>query len=230
MKYVAYYRVSTKRQGQSGLGLEAQKTAVHNFISSRGESETPPPFVEVESGKNSDRPELKKAIVRCKQTNSTLLIAKLDRLSRNVSFIFALRDELQSAGIDFVAADLPEANTLTLGIMATMAQHEREIISQRTRDGLAEAKKKGKKLGNPQNLTNDARLKAHTSIRLNARKDKSVRHAFHFIKPLRVAGMSYAKIAEQLNDEGYRTRRGKEFFAIQVQRIYERLNDPNISS
>src|SRR6056297_1708444 len=132
-KFIAYYRVSTKQQGASGLGLEAQKTAVKNFIHSRGASEIPPPFTEIESGKNDDRQELRKAISRCKETGATLLIAKLDRLSRNASFIFTLRDELQQAGVDFIACDMPEANTLTIGIMATMAQHEREIISKRTK-------------------------------------------------------------------------------------------------
>lgn len=223
MTYVVYYRVSTKQQGNSGLGLEAQKTAVANFLKSRNESEIPPAFTEVESGNNAERPQLEKAVLRCKQTGSTLLIAKLDRLSRNIEFIFKLRGELQKAGVDFVATDLPEANTLTLGIMATMAQHEREIISQRTKAGLAEAKRRGKKLGNPQNLTSQARDKAHTNISKSARQDKSVRHAFHFIKPLKENGLSYAKIAEKLNSEGYRTRTGKEFHAIQVQRIYDRL-------
>lgn len=224
IKYTAYYRVSTKQQGNSGLGLEAQKTAVANFIKSRGAIEVPPPFVEVESGKNNDRPELRKAIDFCKKSGSTLLIAKLDRLSRNASFIFQLRDELQRANVDFIACDLPEANTLTLGIMASMAQHEAEIISQRTKAGLAEAKRRGVKLGNPNNLTPEAKAKARKTISDSARTDKSVRHAFHFIEPLRKAGQSFASIAKQLNSEGYRTRTGKDFHAIQVKRIFDRLS------
>lgn len=224
MEYVAYYRVSTKQQGKSGLGLDAQKTAVKNFIESKGGAEVPPPFTEIESGKNDKRPELRKAINRCKQTGATLLIAKLDRLSRNASFIFTLRDELQQAGVDFIACDMPEANTLTIGIMATMAQHEREIISKRTKEGLAEAKKRGVQLGNPENLTDDARAKAHRSISNKARNAKAVRHAFHFIKPLREKGESYKSIADQLNDEGYTTRTGKQFHASQVSRIWKRLN------
>lgn len=225
MEYVAYYRVSTKQQGKSGLGLEAQKTAVKNFIESKGGKELPPPFTEVESGKNDQRPELKKAIERCKETGSTLLIAKLDRLSRNASFIFKLRDELQASGVDFIACDMPEANTLTIGMMASMAQHEREVISKRTKEGLAEAKRNGKELGTPENLTEEARKKAHKTISKRARTDKAVRHAFHFIKPLREQGESYSSIAKKLNEEGYRTRKGKEFHAIQVSRIWKRLKD-----
>ena len=223
MDYTAYYRVSTRQQGNSGLGLEAQKTAVSNFIKSRGAIEVPPPFIEVESGKNNDRPELKKAIKHCKQNGTTLLIAKLDRLSRNASFILNLKDELNQANVEFVACDMPQANTLTLGIMAVMAQHEAEIISERTKAGLAEAKRRGVQLGNPENLTDDARKKAHASISKKARNDQTVRHAFHFIKPLREQGISYNQIADELNTEGYKTRTGKDFHAIQVQRIYKRL-------
>jgi len=223
MKFIAYYRVSTKQQGASGLGIDAQKTAVKQFITSRGGLEVPPPFTEIESGKDDDRPELRKAINRCKETGATLLIAKLDRLSRNASFIFTLRDELQQAGVDFIACDMPEANTLTIGIMATMAQHEREIISKRTKEGLAEAKKRGVQLGNPENLTQDAKDKAHRTISRKARTAKEVRHAFHFIKPLREAGDSFQSIADKLNSEGYRTRTGKQFHASQVSRIWKRL-------
>ncbi len=223
MKFIAYYRVSTKQQGASGLGMDAQKTAVKQFITSRGGLEIPPPFTEIESGKDDDRPELRKAINRCKETGATLLIAKIDRLSRNASFIFTLRDELQQAGVDFIACDMPEANTLTIGIMATMAQHEREIISKRTKEGLAEAKKRGVQLGNPQNLTQDAKDKAHRTISRKALTAKEVRHAFHFIKPLREAGDSFQSIADKLNSEGYRTRTGKQFHASQVSRIWKRL-------
>jgi len=224
MKYVVYYRVSSKQQGTSGLGLEAQKTAVEKYLSEHKAEEIPPSFTEVESGKNNNRPELRKAINRCKEVRATLLIARLDRLARNVAFIFHLKEELQAAGVDFVALDLPDANTLTLGIMASMAQHEREIISQRTKAGLAEARRRGKKLGSPQNLTDEARKKAHASISRKAREDQTVRHAWHFIKPRREQGMSFQQIADELNREGYRTRTGKEFFAQQVYNIWKRFN------
>ncbi len=224
MKYVVYYRVSSKQQGQSGLGLESQKTAVEQYLASNKAEEIPPSFREVESGKNNHRPELRKAIDRCKETGSCLLIAKLDRLARNVAFIFHLKEELQSAGVDFVALDLPDANTLTLGIMASMAQHEREIISERTKAGLQEAKRRGKRLGSPQNLTDEARKKAHASISKKAREDQSVRYAWHFIKPRREAGMSFQLIADELNREGYRTRKDRKFHAQQVYNIWKRFN------
>ena len=123
MKFTAYYRVSTKQQGKSGLGLDAQKEAVRRYVTGKGEA-VPPPFVEIESGKKNDRPVLKQAIEHCKANKTTLLIAKLDRLSRNAAFLLNLQDELQRSGVSFVACDMPEANNLTIGIMAVMAQDE----------------------------------------------------------------------------------------------------------
>jgi len=155
--FVAYYRVSTAKQGQSGLGLEAQEAAVNSFIASKADAKLiAPPFVEVESGKRNDRPELAKALHRAKVTGSTLLIAKLDRLSRNAAFLINLRD----AGVSFVAADMPEANSFTIGIMALVAQQEREAISSRTKAALQAVKSRVavngqrkhpevKRLGNP---------------------------------------------------------------------------------
>ena len=124
-KYVAYYRVSTKAQGDSGLGLEGQRSAVFNFVKGTIVAE----FTEVESGKNNQRAQLSAAIDRAKKENAVLVIAKLDRLSRNASFIFTLRD----SGVNFQCVDMPDANTLTIGIFATLAQHERELISSRTK-------------------------------------------------------------------------------------------------
>jgi len=224
-KYIVYYRVSTKEQGISGLGIDAQKTAVQSFLKQAKAEEIPPSFTEIESGKNNKRPELRKAINRCKETGATLLIAKLDRLSRNIAFIFTLKEELHTAGVDFKALDLPEANTLTLGIMASMAQHEREIISQRTKAGLKEAKARGKILGNPSNLTDESRRRATLSITTNAREDTNTRHAFHFIKPRKEQGQTFQSIADQLNAEGYTTRRGKAFHAWQVYNIYKRFTE-----
>lgn len=142
MKYVAYYRVSTKKQGQSGLGLEAQRSAVEKFTSNYSD-DILTEFTDIESGKNDDRPELKKAIEEAKRNNAQLIIAKLDRLSRNAAFIFTLRD----SKVDFICADMPTANSVTIGIMAVLAQDERERISQRTKAALFELKKQGKKLG-----------------------------------------------------------------------------------
>jgi hypothetical protein len=128
-RFVAYERVSTKRQGASGLGLAAQRKAIDDFLASRG-AEVIARFTEVESGKLANRPELAKALHLAKVTGATLLIAKLDRLSRNAAFLLTLRD----SGVRFVAADMPEANDLTVGIMALVAEQEREAISRRTRE------------------------------------------------------------------------------------------------
>ena len=144
MKFVAYYRVSTDKQGRSGLGLEAQLATVENYAARSG-GDIIASFQEVESGKRSDRPELLKALALCRQKKATLIIAKLDRLSRNVAFIA----NLMESRVEFVACDMPEANKLTLHIMAAMAQHEREATSQRTKEALQAAKARGQRLGNP---------------------------------------------------------------------------------
>ena len=144
MKIVAYQRVSTARQGASGLGLEAQTKAIGDFVSHR-RATVIGTFREVESGKNNERPELTRALHLCKVTGATLLISKLDRLSRNAAFLLTLRD----SGVKFIAADMPDANDLTVGVMALVAQQEREAISKRTREALAAAKARGVKLGNP---------------------------------------------------------------------------------
>jgi DNA invertase Pin-like site-specific DNA recombinase len=138
-------RVSTKRQGTSGLVLEAQRKAIDDLAASRG-AEAIARFTEIESGKLANRPELAKALHLAKVTGSTLLIAKLDRLSRNASFLLTLRD----SGVRFVAADMPEAKDLTVGIMVLVAEQEREAISRRTREALAAARARGVRLGNPQ--------------------------------------------------------------------------------
>src|SRR6202047_102390 len=143
-KFVAYFRVSTDRQGKSGLGLEAQRESVMNCLDG-GRWTLIAEFTEVESGKRNDRPELEKALASCKKQKAKLVIAKLDRLSRNLAFIAALMD----SGVEFIAVDNPHANKLTVHILAAVAQHEREMIGQRTRDALQAAKARGKRLGNP---------------------------------------------------------------------------------
>jgi len=143
-RFVSYLRVSTARQGRSGLGLEAQRSAVKTYLDG-GRWTLVREFVEVESGKRDDRPQLAKALHLCKVSGATLVIAKLDRLSRNAAFLLSLRD----AGVKFVAADMPEANSTVVGIMAVLAQDERERISARIKAALAEAKRRGTKLGNP---------------------------------------------------------------------------------
>src|ERR687889_2865459 len=148
-RFVSYLRVSTDRQGRSGLGLEAQRKAVEDFLNG-GRWNLIAEFVEVETGKRDDRPKLAEALSLCRLHNATLVIAKLDRLSRDAAFLLGL----QKAGVRFVAADMPEANEMVVGIMAVVAQAEREMISARTRAALAVAKARGKRLGNPSNLRN----------------------------------------------------------------------------
>src|SRR5262249_24383464 len=134
-RFVAYLRVSTQQQGKRGLGIEAQREAIARFIADRRRTLVAPEYVETESGADNDRPKLTAALRRCRVTGATLVVAKLDRLSRNAAFLLTLRD----SGVPFVACDLPEANTLTIGVMAAMAQHEREVISARTVAALAAA-------------------------------------------------------------------------------------------
>ena len=214
-KFVAYYRVSTNRQGKSGLGLAAQNETVANYCMDRGKIIAE--FTEIESGKNNDRVKLKRAIELAKQQQATLLIAKLDRLSRNAAFIMTLKD----SGVSFVACDMPNANTLTIGIFASMAQWERERISQRIKEALRQAKKKGKKLGNPQNLTRMAAIKGGQSRKTKAINEPKNKEAYRLIKVLKEQGNSYRIIAERLNSEGLRTVRGKLFHITTVARIYK---------
>ncbi|HTF18142.1 MAG TPA: recombinase family protein [Chryseolinea sp.] len=215
---IAYYRVSTKRQGKSGLGLEAQQKTVQDFISGDKRRSLIAEYKDIESGKNDSRPNLLKAIEHAKKVGATLLIAKLDRLSRNVSFIFTLRD----TKVDFKALDLPDANTLTIGIFASMAQHEREIISKRIKDALAAKRRRGEPLGSPDNMTSKGR-KAGVKSRMDAaRTNKNNIQALAMIQLLRKDKMSYRAIAERLNELQYKTSKGSKFEAISVSRILNR--------
>lgn len=212
MEYIAYYRVSTKQQGQSGLGLEAQKAIVESFIKA-GDS-IAAEFIEVESGKRDDRPELQKAIETANASGATLLIAKLDRLSRNAGFIFALRD----SGVRFVAADMPDANTLTIGIFATIAQHERELISQRTKAALAAKAARGETWERPK-LTDEQRAMGREKRSMMARQDGRNRTAAELARLYREQGKGYQVIADTLNRNGHKTRTGKSFKAMTVKRL-----------
>ena len=218
--FIAYYRVSTKMQSVSGLGLEAQKASVLNYIKHNG-NRIIGEFTEVESGKNNNRPELLKAINEAKQNNATLVIAKLDRLSRNLTFISTLMD----TKVKFICADMPDANELTISIFASLAQWERKKISQRTKEALKAKKEREPNWipGTPANLTKEAILKAHASTSYKARNDMNVRHAYHYIAPLRDQGQSYQAIATMLNEEGYKTRSGMNFHAMQVYNILRRF-------
>lgn len=221
-KYICYYRVSTKKQGKSGLGLDAQRTICENYVENQ-KGIIVNSFVEVESGKNDNREQLHTAIAECKQTNSTLLIAKLDRLSRNVEFIFSLKN----SGVNFTCVDLPELNTMTLGIFSTFAQSERERISERITVALAEKKKKGVKLGKPENLSNNFEKAYSNSLatrQSNAVNNENNRKAGLLVVSLRDGGKTWNEITKTLNNNGFHTRRGCMFGVTQVVRLYNRYN------
>jgi DNA invertase Pin-like site-specific DNA recombinase len=211
-KYVAYYRVSTQRQGASGLGVEAQQAAVRTYV---GSASILNEYTEIESGKQNQRPKLLAAIKEAKAAGATLLIAKLDRLSRNAGFIFSLRD----SGVDFVCADMPDANTLTVGIFAVLAQHERELISQRTKAALTAKKDRGDALGTPANLDAAARAKGLATRQGNAATAEANVKAAYIIADKQLQGWKLQQIADHLNNVGYRTRRGCLFTACAVQRL-----------
>lgn len=209
--YVAYYRVSTKKQGESGLGLDAQRSAVAGFVKGAIMAE----FTEVESGKKNQREQLRLAIERAKKEGAVLVIAKLDRLSRNASFIFTLRD----SGANFQCVDMPDANTLTIGIFATLAQHERELISGRTKAALAQKRAQGAKLGKPENLTPEAQAKGVAGNVRRAALNENNRRAASMIAQMRQAGQNLTQIAAELNRAGFRTARGGQFQPTQVMRL-----------
>lgn len=216
MKYIAYYRVSTQKQGASGLGLDAQRIAVTAFVSCTDciISE----YVEIESGKKNNRVQLDAALAHARAAGAVLVVAKLDRLSRNVGFLFALRD----AGVDFRCVDMPDLNTLTLGMFATIAQHERELISERTRAALRAKRERGDKLGNPQNLTDEARARGRAARTEKSRTNPNNTRAEAFARSLHSSGVGLREIARRLNDSGFKTADGYRFQAVQVSRLLSR--------
>lgn len=212
--FIAYYRVSTDRQGRSGLGLEAQRQAVEDFLNGR-EWEVVGAFTEVESGKRKDRPELAKAIEACKRQNARLVIAKLDRLARNVAFVA----NLMEGGIDFVACDIPEANRLTIHILAAVAEHERELISQRTKAALQAAKARGVRLGSP-----NPRKGSIQGVQANKESaDRFAANVRPLIDDIRAMGITTLRgIAKTLNVRGVSTARGGSWHAATVRNLLQR--------
>jgi DNA invertase Pin-like site-specific DNA recombinase len=225
-RLVAYERVSTARQGASGLGLEAQRKVIEDFAASRG-AEVLARFTEVESGRKADRPELLKALHLAKVTGATLVIAKLDRLSRNAAFLLALRD----SGVRFVAVDMPEANDLTVGIMALVAQAEREAISRRTKEALAVAKARGVKLGNPNGAESLRRAGKGGSApwaTVSANAAAFAADLMPVLADIRAEGhTSLRATAAELTARGIRTRRGGKWSVGNVGRLISRLESEN---
>lgn len=218
MKLVSYYRVSTTRQGRSGLGLEGQREAVRQYIGD--DNYVVDEFVEIESGRSSGRPQLKRAIEACKAWKAKLVIAKLDRLSRNVAFISALMD----SDIEFIAVDFPNANRLTLHILAAVAEHEAVCISTRTREALGCAKARGRSLGGYRGTvpSDCCRSQARVSVRKSA--DQRLLAVWPIIFPL-IGGdpISRSRLAGLLNLKGIPTFRdgANGWGAVQVGRMLE---------
>lgn len=205
-RFVSYLRVSTARQGKSGLGLEAQKEAIHNYLNG-GKWKLLNEFVEIESGKRDDnRPQLQAALEVCRRKKATLLIAKLDRLGRNVAFISSLME----SGVEFTACDFPTANKLTVHILAAMGQYEREMISKRTSEALKAARVRGVKLGSPVGISYEAQLKGakHAKAARIRKADRYAKDVYPVIKSYLDEGMSLNGIARQLRVDGELTPRG----------------------
>ena len=217
-KFVAYYRVSTAKQGTSGLGLEAQEHAVLEYLNG-GQWKLIQKFVEVESGRHNDRPELARALALCRVHNATLIIAKLDRLARNVAFI----SNLMESGVEFVAVDFPQANRLTVHILAAVAEHEAEMVSARTKAALAAAKARGVKLGgNRGKLTPQLAASAAKASAL-VRKERAQKRNIDLlpvIEAARAAGMTTLRaVAAFLNEQGIPAPRAGRWCANSVRRV-----------
>ena len=204
-RYVAYYRVSTKRQGHSGLGLEAQRAAVAAFLQRDG---WPPvkEFTEVESGKNDDRPELQRAFEACRVYQAVLVVAKLDRLARDAAFLLSL----EKAGVEFRCCDMPDLNRFSLTVLAGAAEYEAHQISERTKAALAAAKARGVKLGTtgPANLKNQAEGRRRGREAQATKAQRFAESMAPFIMPRAEAGMTLRQIAKALEEERIPTSRG----------------------
>jgi DNA invertase Pin-like site-specific DNA recombinase len=217
-KWVSYLRVSTARQGKSGLGLEAQRYAVETYLNG-GKWELIKEYVEVETGKRSDRPELAAALSACRVYGAKLVIAKMDRLSRNAHFLLGL----QEAGVEFVAADMPNANRLTVGIMAMVAEQEGKAISERTKAALAEAKRRGVKLGGDRGVVPDAESRRKAGAAVQRRVEQRTRDLAPTVTQIQGRGInSLQGIARALNSMGITTARGGQWDATQVKRLLAR--------
>jgi DNA invertase Pin-like site-specific DNA recombinase len=213
--FVCYYRVSTTQQGISGLGLDAQREQVRQYINSVG-GEVVEEFTEVESGKRSDRPVLRDAIERCRNTGSTLLVAKLDRLSRNLHFITTL----QQSKVNFLAVDNPHATRFLIHILVAVAEYERTMISTRTKSALEAAKRRGVRLGNPR--IGEAVVRSSVVRRTECQNRYAT--LVPTLRELRTQGITrLTDLADGLNRRGFTTSRGCRFTPTHIHRILKTL-------
>lgn len=221
MHFVTYLRVSTDRQGKSGLGLEAQRAAVADRVAGKGEIAAE--YVEIESGKKNDRPQLARALAEAKRIGAVLLIAKLDRLARNVAFIANLLE----AGVEIAAADMPEANRFLLHVMAAVAEHEGRAISDRTRAALAAAKARGVALGwSMPGRAGEQHQAARKGAERNAQKaDQHAANVLPVIRQIAGGGASLRRTADELNARGIKTARGGQWHAATVRNVMARENE-----
>ena len=221
MLFVVYLRVSTDRQGKSGLGLEAQRAAVTDHVAGKGQIAAE--YVEIESGKKNRRPQLARAMAEAKRIGAVLLIAKLDRLARNVAFIANLLE----SGVEIAAADMPEANRFLLHVMAAVAEHEAQAISDRTRAALAAAKARGVALGwSMPERRDEQRQASRKGAAKNAQKaDQHAANVQPIIHQIAAEGASLRKIANELNTRGIRTARGGLWYAATVRNALQRASE-----
>jgi len=217
-RFVAYYRVSTARQGRSGLGLDAQRQAVTDHLNG-GSWRLVAEHTEVESGGRTDRPELARAIGACRRHRATLIIAKLDRLSRDAHFLLGL----QKAGVEFIAADMPTANRLTVGILALVAEEERRAISRRTKEALAAARRRGVKLGSPRPERGAAVGLPRARAARRKQADAFAASVLPTVKELTGRGLSLRAVARELTDRGIAAPRGGSWGPQSVANVLSRM-------
>jgi DNA invertase Pin-like site-specific DNA recombinase len=219
-KFVAYYRVSTQRQGRSGLGLEAQQTAVRDYLNG-GDWRLVAELTEVESGRHSDRPKLAEALKLCRLHGATLVVAKLDRLSRNVAFL----SNLMESNVDFHAVDFPQANRLTIHILAAVAEHEAKMISERTKVALAAAKARGVKLGGDRGATISPKMSKAGRAAIQKRVQARAADLAPIIKDLQAGGATTLQaLADGLNERGIPAARGGQWSTPQVMRVLDQMD------
>ncbi|MBC5614150.1 recombinase family protein [Bacteroides hominis] len=216
--YIAYLRQSTTKQERSGLGIEAQRDIINSFIK---EGVILAEYVETESGRKSDRPKLQEALALCRKTNSILIVAKLDRLSRNVAFTSKLLEN----DVEIIFCDFPQANRLILHIISSIAEYEANLISQRTRQSLKAKKERGVKLGKSENLMNkhnEAVARSNQTNRIKAKNNANNMRAVALLRSMVKEELTLSQMTIRLNEQGFVTSKGCKFQIVQVQRLIQR--------